>query len=130
MLVLITFPFDVPNSLVQKEIKNRMHYVKTELEKSGKTEDEIKQNLSELQPKIEREIMNSLRMLFISRYIADKNNIEVSKDELVRELMMQLYAKGTPLDTSIDTEEARNKVYMDLLSQKVKDNLLEKVVIE
>jgi trigger factor len=69
-------------------------------------------------------------MFFIARRIADENNIGVTQEELVRELMLQMYSRSSPIDTSLNSEEVRNQVYIGLLSQKVKDYLLDHATLE
>ncbi len=124
------FPFDVPDTLVNRELNNRLNYMKHKLKSAGETEEEITEKLEEMKEKILSEVQQAFRLFFISRHVADANKISVSQDELVRELMMQMYSQASPIDTSMDPEEVRSKVYVNLLSQKVKDFLIEQATAE
>lgn len=124
------YPFEVPNTLVNREIQNRLNYLKFKMKNAGESEEAISAKTEELKNKIVDEVKQAFRLFFISRHVANSNNISVSQDELVRELMMQMYSQSSPIDTSMDPEEVRSKVYVNLLSQKVKDFLIEQAGIE
>lgn len=124
------FPFDVPHSLVQREVQNRLDFMKREMRKAEKSEEEISKKIEEVGDQLTEDVKRSFRLFFISRRIADENKISVSQDELVKELMMQMYDPNSPMDTSLDPEEARSKIYVNLLSQKVKDFLIGQASVE
>src|SRR5262249_47559166 len=113
------YPFEVPASFVQREKKTRLDYAKRALEKAGKDKNEIKDQIARLEAKLDKEIPETLRLFFLARKIADDKNIIISKEELLQELMLELYSPSSPIDTALDPEEARNKVYISLLSRKV-----------
>jgi trigger factor len=127
--LLALYPFDVPSSFVQREKKTRLDYSRRALEKTGKTKEEINQHLSKIETTLDQEIGDSLRLFFLARKIADEKNIIITKDELLRELMLEMYSPSSPFDTSLDPEEARTKVYISLLSRKVQDYLVDRATI-
>lgn len=124
------YPFEVPESLVEREIYNRLNYLMQKMKNAGESEEAIKEKIQDETEKVRAEVIKAFRLFFLSRHIADENNISVSQDELVRELMMQMYSQSSPIDSSLDPEEVRSKVYVNLLSQKVKDFLIEQATVE
>lgn len=123
-IIVEKYPFEVPTSLIQREIKNRIDTLKRAMEKSGSTAEEINEKIEQSRSSIEKEASKAFQLFFIARQIADDNNIQITQDELIKELMLQMYTQPSTLDTSLDPEEARSKVYINLLSQKVKDFLI------
>lgn len=128
--LLERYPFDIPSSLVTREKKNRLDFAKRDLQKAGKSDEEISRHLEEMEKDLDEKVNRAFRMFFIARHIADENKITVTQEELVRELMLQMYTQASPIDTSLDPEEARSKVYINLLSLKVKDFLIDQATIE
>lgn len=124
------FPFEVPESLILSETNNRLNHLRHKLKNAGETEEAISSKLNEDREKIRDDAIRAFRLFFISRHIAEENKISVSQDELVRELVVQMYSPSSPIDTSLDPEEVRSKVYVNLLSQKVKDFLIEQAAME
>lgn len=129
-IIIANYPFGVPASLIQREMKNRLDFLKREMEKAGKASDEISDQIDQSRSSVEKEVMKAFQMFFVARKIADENNIHITQDELVRELMLQMYTQSSALDSSLDPEEARSKVYINLLSQKVKDFLIDQATVE
>lgn len=127
--LLDLYPFEVPGSFVQREKKTRIDYSRRAMEKAGKNQEEIKHQLAKMETDLDQEISDSLRLFFLARKIADEKNITVTKDELLRELMLEMYSPSSPFDTSLDPEEARTKVYISLLSRKVQDYLIDRATI-
>lgn len=127
--LLEKYPFDLPSSLVQSELKERIDNTKKEMRALSKTNEQITEELKTLSSTIEKEVEESMRLFFLSRKIAEDNKIGVTKDELVKELMMEMYGSGKPLDPKADQEEARSRLYMKILSQKVKEHLIEQAKI-
>lgn len=124
------YSFDIPASLTQRECKNRLDYILRELHKSGKSSQEVAQQTESLKAKLEKEVKQAFQLFFLSRKIAEKHHISVSRNELVQELMMQMYTNASPIDTSMDPEEARSKIYVNLLLKKVKDFLIDRAKVE
>jgi len=129
-LIIEKFPFDVPASLVKKEVANRLEARKAELKKSGNTSDQIEKKIDELRSQVESETKKAFQLFFIARQIGDQNNISVTQNELVKELMMQMYTRESAVDSSLDSEEVRTNAYISLLSQKVFDFLVSRAQIE
>jgi trigger factor len=129
-LLLEKYSFEVPYSLIQRELKNRIDYLKRGMEKAGKSSSEVQEMTELSRSSVEEEVRKAFQLFFIARKIADENNIQVTQDELVRELMLQMYTQSSTLGTSLDPEEARSKVYITLLSQKVKDYLIKQAAVE
>ena len=58
---------------------------------------------------------------------AEENKIDVSQEELLREMMREMYADPNRrlIDQSMDPSEVRSRLYVTVLSQKAKDFLVE-----
>ncbi len=123
--LLDKYPFDLPGSLVQSEIKNRTSLRRQELAKMGLSASEVGETLDKEQDSMVREVDKALRTFFLVRKVAEENNIQVSQNELVDGLMQEMYSSQTPIDFSKDAGEARSRVYVRLLTQKVMDFLVD-----
>jgi trigger factor len=123
--LLEKYPFELPGTLVQAEIKNRTAIRRIELAKMGLSSTEANEALEKEQESIIREVDKVLRTFFLVRKIGEDNNIDVSQNELLEGLMQEMYSSQNPIDFSKDAGEARSRVYVRLMTQKVMDFLVE-----
>jgi trigger factor len=128
-LLLEKYPFDVPSSFVNREKKNRLDQRKHQLKKENYSEEEISGILEKEQEGVEKTVSDSIRLFFLSKKVADEKNITITKDELLRELMEEMFNPLSPIDRSLDPEEARSKVYINLSSRKVEEYLVDQAKI-
>jgi trigger factor len=117
--------FDLPDSLVKAEIKNRTLFRRYELGKTGMSPTEVNDILEKENESIIRTVERALRSFFLVRKIAEENHIEVPQNELIDGLMKEMYSSETPIDFSKNADEVRSRVYVKLLTQKVMDFLVD-----
>lgn len=129
-ILIEQYTFEVPSTLIQSELKSRLTLLKKNLDKSGKLAAQITEDLDAAKAPMEKAIKEDFQIFFISRNIADKNNIHITQDELFKELMQQMYSPTSSIDTSLDPEEARSKIYINLLTQKIEDFLIKQAKIQ
>ncbi|MGA8165284.1 MAG: trigger factor [Waddliaceae bacterium] len=129
-LLLDKYSFDLPASLIQKEVGDRLHNIKTRLHQSGTPAEEIAKTAVELEQTIKEEVQHSFCLFFIASKIAEENNITVTQNELAKEVLTYMYMGKTSEESSLTSEDARNKAYLRLLTQKVEDHLIERATIE
>jgi trigger factor len=123
-LLLEKYPFDLPDSLVKAEIKNRTLMRRYELGKTGMSPTAVNEALEKEQEAIVRTVEKALRTFFLVRKIAEENHIDVEQNELMDGLMKEMYASQSNIDFSKDASEIRSRVYVRLLTQKVLDHLV------
>ncbi|NGX43459.1 MAG: Trigger factor [Chlamydiae bacterium] len=128
--LLEKYPFDIPSSLRDKEMKDRLEKARSEMLDANKSEEEISKRLEELQHELSKQADRAFQLFFIARKVANENDISITQEEIVKELMMQLYSRGSNINPSMEPDEARNKAYFTLLSQKVKDYLIDHAEIK
>ena len=127
--LLEKYPFDLPSTLIQAEMQSHLEDAKKHLNASGEPQDKMTEKLRNASQEIEKNVNRSLRMFFLSRKVADDNKIDVSQEELMPELVKEMYTPGAQIDPSANIEQVRSKVYYRVLSDKVKDHLLEQAKI-
>lgn len=123
--LLDSYPFELPGTLVQAEIKNRVLVRRNELRKSGLSPAEVSETIEKEQEGMVRDVDRVLRTFFLVRKIGEDNNIDVSQNELLEGLMQEMYSSQNPIDFSKDSGEARSRVYVRLMTQKVMDFLVD-----
>lgn len=128
--LLENYPFEVPASLVGAEKRHMEAGLLADLAESEESEEALAARKAEIQEEAEKKSKDSFRLFFLARKIADENSIQVSKDEVMQEVMRQVYAPGghNLLSDSNDAGEVHSRVYASILSQKAKDYLVEQVM--
>lgn len=124
--ILEKYPFDIPASLIEKQRKELFETRSKALPNLSK--EEMAERVKELRQEIQQELEKAYRMFFIARKVAQENGINVSENELMQEMMnqiMQPQGQGI-INASMNTEEARSKLFINVLSQKVLDFLATK----
>jgi trigger factor len=126
--LLEKYPFDIPHSILQAEKKQRMLAIKNDFQQQNKLNefDAAKDNI---ESQVASDIEKVFRLFFLSRKIAEENNIDVTQDEIIKEMMTQMYsgnAKLQGIDPNTPAEEIRSRLFVTILSRKTKDFLIEK----
>lgn len=125
-VLLEKYPFDIPTSLITAEKQNRLNKVHAQLKSANISEEEIKKRMQEMEGNIEKEAERAFRMFYLAQKVAEDHNITISKDEMIKETVLDLYMQSPDLRSSQNSEEARTRVYIRLLSRKAKDYLIER----
>ena len=121
LMLLEKAPFDVPHSLIQSEKASYLQ--RYDLAALADKEDELK-NLEE---RVDRDVDRALRMFFLARKITDDNQLSVSEQELMQEVMKEVYSKPRGDDGNFNADELRSRAYIRILSNKAKDFLISKI---
>lgn len=130
-ILLKKYVFDVPASLIEKQRNELLESRVRSLSQNNVPPEKMTEAVQNLQAEITQELDRAYRLFFISRKIADENNIQVTDKEIMNEMMRQLMmppGQGI-IDASMDPGEARSKLYVNVLSQKVLDFLASKAKV-
>lgn len=129
-LILEQYPFDLPHSMVQSELKVHQDAMRHQLEHEGKSPAEMSDELKNKEEQILKNVDRSLRMFFLSRNIAKDNGINVNNNELLEAIMHEMYGSSQGVDPNFNIDEARSRKYFELLTKKVNDLLVAKAKFE
>lgn len=75
-------PFDIPESMVARQLKVLMDKAENELAQKGVQKDVIESHKEKLKDQLLKEAENKVRLYFILDAIASKENVEVSDEEI------------------------------------------------
>lgn len=123
------YPFDIPASVVAGEKKLRLEAKIKQLKQNNESEQEIAAKRAAIEEEISQEIDKAFRLFFISRKIAQDHQIQVTQEEILQELMKNMYGRGTGeslIDPSMDPSEVRSRLYVNVLSRKTAEYLVNK----
>ena len=131
-ILLKEYSFEIPHSLIEKQRKELLDQRVRELSRSEVPPEQMADRVQTLQSDLTSELDRAYRLFFISRKIADENNIQVYEKEIMNEMVRQLtlpQGQGI-IDASMNSEEARSKLFVNVLSQKVLDFLASKATVQ
>ncbi len=117
------YRFDLPASLIDHEKYYRVQQKMREIQESGAELNEEK--VKEIEGIVSNEVDKSFRLFFLSRKIAEDAGIVVSQDEIVQELMKQIYMRSSLIDESMEPNEVRSRLYVSILARKTTDYLVD-----
>ena len=125
------YNFDIPHSLIEKQRKEVLEAKVRQMSQDEMPPEQMSAALQTVAAEINSELDRAYRLFFISRQVAEDNGIQVHENEVMQEMMRQLMLPpGEALiNNSMNPEEARSKLYVNVLSQKVLDYLASKATI-
>lgn len=126
--LLKTYPFDIPASLVEAQKKEMLNQKVRKLSENNEAPEAMTAKVHQAQTEIDKELDRAYRLFFLSRKVAEENGIQVYEREIMNEMMRQLslpQGQGI-IDPSMNSDEARSKLFVNVLSQKVLDFLASK----
>lgn len=129
--LLKSYPFEIPSSLVEAQRKEMLNRQVRKLSEANEAPEAMAGKVRNAQLEIDKELDRAYRLFFISRKIAEENGIQVYEREIMNEMMRQIslpQGQGI-IDPSMDSEEARSKLFVNVLSQKVLDFLASKASV-
>lgn len=127
-ILLEKYAFDIPSSLIEKQRRELLEKRVHEMSLREETPEKMVENVKKLEVEINQELERAYRLFFIARKLAEENNIEVYENEVMNEMMRQIMlppGQGI-IDASMNPEEARSKLFVNVLSQKALDFLASK----
>lgn len=117
-VLLETYLFDLPESLVLEEKRERLQTKSEALKKQNLSESELKKKEKELEEETLEEGKRALRLYFLTQQIAKQGRITVSREEINQELQKRLgFRKEIP-------EDLINRMSNALYQRKIKDYAL------
>lgn len=122
------YRFDVPYSLVAGQLQEREAEITSELISQGVNEDILDQEVKNVQRNVAERLLRDYCLYFLAQKIANDNNIQINQDELMQELMRQLWLQQSGqsiINANMDAKEVRSRLYASLLVNKALDFLIE-----
>lgn len=127
--ILKHYPFDMPASLVQGEVKAMKKSIIDSLRADGMEESMIQSEAKKIEQEAAHKYERDFRLYFLTQKYAREHNIQVSQDEVMMEMMRQMFLKRmgqSTIDTSGDQKEVQTQVQLQLLAVKAIDQMIEK----
>ncbi|PJD97057.1 MAG: trigger factor [Parachlamydia sp.] len=127
--LLEKYSFNIPGSIAKQEIKRMISQKTNELKEQGLSGSAANQKIESMREELEKECDESLQLLFLENELVHQFNIQVTDDEVVRELFSQIYKHPEAMQSARDilnSPEMHSRVRHMLTTQKVKDYLVEK----
>lgn len=124
--LLDKYHFDIPDSLIQAEVAQRMAGQREWMLRQNLVANEAQNMLNELERRLPAEVEKGCRLLFLLLRFAQENNLQVSQDEIINELTQELAygAQGGRLSDMGDPNAVRARITQGLLLRKAKDFLV------
>jgi len=124
-MLLEKFIFDVPLTVAGVERRVRIRERVQKLKDQKVSDKDIASMEKEIEAEVAVEVDRALRGFFLTRNLAEKNNIEVSEEEITLEAVKYSLYHGKKM--SSEDSELRSRIHMGILSDKVKDYLIDNI---
>lgn len=123
--------FELPVSMLEEERSQRLKDKLQELKKQQQlSKEQILEKEKEIEQEVSKDVDRSLRLWFISKHLAQKNDISVNEQEVTQAIVSQLsqFAQtGVDMQSFLQNSSVRSRIFIDLLMQKVNRYLLDTV---
>lgn len=125
---------EIPEVLVNNERTRMFYELQSDLERNGVTlkqyMDDIKKDEKELQEYFTERATKRAKASLLSRKIAQENNIEISDEELKKEidLMKDMYKNNAEYLSNLNKPEVKESIKNMLVNKKVVEFLKEKII--
>lgn len=127
-LLLQQYAFDVPRSLIEKNIENRLEEHKRRLNDRGQAE-EFNKNKAQFKQAIEEGTIQQIQLQFLLSRLGHEQNIEVTSDDITQELSHQLSLMSSGqshINLSKPEENLREQLHTTAFYRKIREFLLDK----
>lgn len=127
--ILTHYPFEMPASLIQGEIKAVKKSIINSLRAKGVDESNIQSEVKQIEQEAVLKYERDFRLYFLTQKYAKEHNLQVTQDEILIELMRQMFLKKmeqNSVDTSLDQKEQQTQIQLQLLALKSIDDMIEK----
>ncbi len=126
-------PFELPESLIEDEVKHALAQFEQRMKENDIGEDEIKQKLEEVQDEARADGERRVRMFFLIDAIARQEEVGVGQNDVDLELEKIAAHHNAPLEDVRkhygENNDAMNQLRLALLEAKVRDFLRENAKI-
>jgi trigger factor len=122
--------FDLPVSMLEEERNQRLKERLSQLKKENLSKEQILEKETEIEKEVKVDVERSLKLWFISKHLAQENNISVSEQEVTQAIVTQLSqfaGSGMDVKSFVQNDSVRSRIFVDLLMQKVNRFLLDKI---
>lgn len=124
--LLQKYPFDLPQSLVDAEVRGRLAFCKqgSDMKKGALPNDPSKE--SALKAQIEAESRGFFMWMFLMRQVTPQAEVSITQQELEHEFsqQMQLPRQQKLIYAGLAPDEVRNRLVMMIMMRKCEDYLL------
>ena len=125
--------FDLPESAVVQETRNAVYDIVRQNTKRGVTREMIEKQKEEIYSIATNNAKERVKLAFLMQRIAEKENLEVSQEEILKRAQSLASLYQIPLDKFLKDLQKRNGVpelYEQILHEKALDLLEKDAVIE
>ncbi len=126
--ILEKYPFDLPASLIDKQSKQTIAARKHQIKKSEYSPEKLQEIYQEIEESVLKELTDAYRLFFITQHIAKQANITVYESEIFKEAFSIAQQENNyELLSNLENEEVKSKIYVNVLTKKVLDHILDKI---
>jgi trigger factor len=129
--LLEQYPFDLPKSLLDSEVKHRYDDKVNKMREEGLSEDSIAEQAESIRKEVETASDNALRMHFLLNHIAEAEKIVLTQEELSDRLRGEMMQNPQLFDMQKKNPEMFGNIVRRLsnhyLFEKIRDHVLTKV---
>jgi len=112
--------FNVPSNLVKRQKEVLVKRLEGELIQKGLPKEETEKKIKELDPKLEADAFNKVRIYFILEDIASREKIQVSDEDIEERIRSIALSTGRPADEIRAYYEKENLI--EGLAEEIKEN--------
>lgn len=126
--ILNKYRFDVPSSLVDGQVEAQAEAIVAELKEQGVNDTALEAETKKVEHEVAERLNRDFCLYFIAQKVVQDNNIQISQDELMQELMRQVWLQQSGqsiIHPSMDAKEVRSRLYASLLVNKAIDFLID-----
>ncbi|NGX60794.1 MAG: Trigger factor [Chlamydiae bacterium] len=127
-VLLETYQFALPTSLVTAEKKERLERKIAQLKRDNFSNEEIQNKKEVIEQDIEKEVDESLRLYFLNKKIQEQGKIQTTQEELNQELQAQIqrnpYLFLQSQKDQAATQELLSRLASSLVHKKTKEYAL------
>ncbi len=124
--LLQKYPFSLPHSLVEAEVRGRLAYCKqgSDMQKGAIPLDTTKENA--LKDQLEAEARGFFMWMFLMRQVTPQAEVSITQADLEQEFsqQMQLPRQQRLIYAGLNPDEVRNRLVMMIMMRKCEDYLL------
>lgn len=127
--LLAHYPFDMPASLIQGEVKAVKKSLIDNMRAEGIEESQISAEAKKIEAEAALKYDRDFRLYFLTQKYAREHNLLVSQDDIMMEMMRQMWLKQmgqNTIDTNMDPKEMQSQMQLQLLALKALDQMIEK----
>lgn len=119
------YPFDMPASLVEGEVKAAKKRTMDEWRAEGAAEKEISAEWKKVEQEVEHRYDRDFRLYFLTQKYAHDHGLTVSDEEVMTAWMRRMWERGGRPPAGEDSQEALAHLRLQLLSVKAIDHMVE-----